>query len=313
MLTPFQAPGQLFQPPPLHTDSTTIDSNSNNNETITNEKLPIRCCAPAHTTIEANTLFTAAKTQLIDAGITYPVLAKSLFADGSGSSHSLAVIRSDAGLLKITQGELKSEGIELPLLFEQYIDHGKCLFKVYVLGNHEVMVTRPSLHLDDQVDDKEIAGEIEEEKTINAHMEESRREPIEEAGTSPPVLQLEERRNKFEIAPPDVEVVSRVSAYPRCRSWGKDDLAPRGHGVPSPPELLWRGIAAKLRSELGLTLFNFDIIVPLTQPVDSTFEKLVHVIDINYFPGIEKLPNYEALLVQFFLDLKNESKSWKGC
>ena len=107
-----------------------------------------------------------------------------------------------------------------------------------------------------------------------------------------------------------------MSAYPRARSWGKYDLAPRGHGVPVPPEWLWRGIAEKIRTQLGLSLFNFDLIVPLTPKKDQAglvdpkstvaTEGLIYLIDINYFPGIEKLPNYEALLVQFFNDLREQ-------
>jgi inositol-1,3,4-trisphosphate 5/6-kinase/inositol-tetrakisphosphate 1-kinase len=300
MLVPLQAPGKLFSPP-------------------TQNDLPIRCCAPTHTTIEANTPFLAAKTQLIEAGITYPMLAKSLYADGSPSSHALAVINSDAGLLRITQGELQSDGLVLPLLFEQYIDHGTCLFKVYVLGDHiEVMVTRPSLNLPSpSISDekKELLDTLEKEE------EEGEECGIDDAGlvgTSPPVPQLEELES-FTIPPPDVEVVSRVSSYPRCRSWGKGDLAPRGHGVPPPPEWLWRGIAAKIRAAFGLSLFNFDLIVPLApaehqrglvDPKSTTaVEGLVHLIDINYFPGIEKLPNYEALLVQFFNDLRDKRRS----
>jgi inositol-1,3,4-trisphosphate 5/6-kinase / inositol-tetrakisphosphate 1-kinase len=323
MLVPLQAQGQLFTPPPpSSTPSTDLNSSKNNINS-----LPIRCCAPAHTTIEANTPFIAAKSQLTQAGLTYPILAKTLFADGSPSSHALAVVHSDAGLLKITQGDLKDEGLALPLLFEQYIDHGLCLFKVYVLGNHEVLVTRPSLNLPQQKIEEEekklLLNSIEETEGTGSDKdpsvflgEELEVEVVEAlAGTSPPVADLE-KLEKMKIPLPDLEIVSRVSAYPRSRSWGKYDLAPRGHGVPVPPEWLWRGIASKIRTALGLSLFNFDLIVPLApaphhsglvDPASITAEEgLVHLIDINYFPGIEKLPNYEALLVQFFNDLREK-------
>lgn len=250
------------------------------------------------------------------------MIAKALLADGSPQSHALAVIHSDAGLLRITQGEFVSEGLAPPLLFEQYIDHGSCLFKVYVLGNHEVMVTRPSLQLSTYQSEEENLVKIEDPRDIehtvdvsNSLKGDSMQEEL--AGSSPPNPQLEDLE-RFKIQPPEVEVVSRVSAYPRSRSWGKYDLAPRGHGVPAPPEWLWRGIASKLRTALRLSLFNFDLIVPLApaphqtglvDPSSSTAkEGLVHLIDINYFPGIEKLPNYEALLVQFFLDLKSATR-----
>ncbi|KAH7617751.1 hypothetical protein Ndes2526B_g07618 [Nannochloris sp. 'desiccata'] len=311
MLVPLQTPGETFFPPPPPTNR-----NIENNGT---PMLPIRCCAPEHTTIEANTPFSAAKAQLLKAGIRFPVIVKALLADGGPSSHALAVIHSDAGLLRITQGEFSSEGLALPLLFEQYINHGGCLFKVYVLGNHEVMVTRPSLDLSSNEREEESVVGIEQFRDnidtidVSTSLEGGSMQGVE-VGTSPPIPKREELE-RFKIPPPDVEVVSRVSAYPRSRSWGKYDLAPRGHGVPAPPEWLWRGIASKLRTALCLSLFNFDLIVPvapaphqagLVDPCSGTAEEgLVHIIDINYFPGIEKLPNYEALLVQFFLDLKS--------
>lgn len=310
MLIPLQASGEIFSPTDFNIDNTGTPV------------LPIRCCAPAHTTIEANTPFTAAKAQLLEAGIRFPMMVKALLADGSPESHALAVIHTDTGLLRIIQGEFLSDGLALPLLFEQYIDHGSCLFKVYVLGNNEVMVTRPSLHLSTNESEEEKLTEIKDSRNtidsinVSSSVEgDSTHEGV--AGTSPPIPQLEELE-RFKIAPPDVEIVSRVSAYPRSRSWGKYDLAPRGHGVPVPPEWLWRGIASKLRTALCLSLFNFDLIVPLgpaprqaglVDPCPSTAEEgLVHLIDINYFPGIEKLPNYEELLVKFFLDLKSATR-----
>ena len=175
------------------------------------------------------------------------------------------------------EGTAAPSGLSLPLLVEQYVDHGSCLFKVYVLGEEAVMVTRPTLNL--------------------------------------------ETEEKIENSTPHVEVMSRVSAYPQSRSWGKYDLAPPGHGVPAPPEWFWREISSRIREILKLTLFNFDLIVPLHPPphqagllqqdaADSSAgvaveEGLVHLIDINYFPGIEKLPNYEALLVRFFERLRD--------
>lgn len=286
---------------------------------------PVRCAVPPHATIAAGTAFPDALAQLQAAGMAFPVLAKSLWADGRPGSHDLAVVHTGAnpavstlkvvyvrmcltffnspvpeeGLRRIVAGDaLAAAGVALPLLFEQYVNHGTCLFKVYVLGDAAVMVTRPSLHLEA----REAAG-IGAATAWTAP-----------PGTSPPAPAA---RDLGAAAPagPDLEVVSRVSAYPRSRSWGKDDLAPVGHGVPPPPEWVWRGMAAKIRDTLGLTLFNFDLIVPLEPPPGAAglvapgapcaAEGLVHLIDINYFPGIEKLPNYEALLVGFFEGLRD--------
>ena len=105
------------------------------------------------------------------------------------------------------EGTAAPSGLSLPLLVEQYVDHGSCLFKVYVLGEEAVMVTRPTLNL--------------------------------------------ETEEKIENSTPHVEVMSRVSAYPQSRSWGKYDLAPPGHGVPAPPEWFWREIETRRNSGTG--------------------------------------------------------------
>lgn len=52
-----------------------------------------------------------------------------------------------------------------------------------------------------------------------------------------------------------------------------------------------------LRQALNLNLFNFDLIK------DSEDKDRYFVIDINYFPGYEKLPKYESLLTDFFKDI----------
>jgi inositol-1,3,4-trisphosphate 5/6-kinase/inositol-tetrakisphosphate 1-kinase len=87
--------------------------------------------------------------------------------------------------------------------------------------------------------------------------------------------------------------------------------------VPAPPSWLFEQVAARIASRLGLALFNFDLIVPLAPPPgrrglvggsgsgDEWEEGLVNLVDINYFPGYEKLPGYEALMVRFLSRLRD--------
>lgn len=76
------------------------------------------------------------------------------------------------------------------------------------------------------------------------------------------------------------------------------NLCPNLSGeVEMPAKGLVEQVGQGLRQALNLNLFNFDLIR------DSAHKDRYFVIDINYFPGYEKLPSYEALLTDFFKDL----------
>ncbi|KAF4380299.1 hypothetical protein F8388_024592 [Cannabis sativa] len=62
------------------------------------------------------------------------------------------------------------------------------------------------------------------------------------------------------------------------------------------PELVTE-IGKELRRELGLRLFNFDVIRV------SGEENSYAVIDINYFPGFAKLPHFEQIFTDFILGI----------
>lgn len=192
------------------------------------ETYSFKCTVPNHVVVEEGVTFEEAKRRVAAAGLTYPFLAKSLWADGRAGSHDIAVCWSVEGLRELCSS-LKAP-TKLPVLLEQYVDHGECLFKVYVLGNQHVLVTRPSLHLE----------------TLDNTRGES------------------------------LQSVNRVSAYPSSRSWGSASLAPPDHGVPTPPERVWRGVARELHEQTGLSLFNFDLIVPRTG--GEFGEREVHLI-----------------------------------
>ncbi|XP_018624913.1 inositol-tetrakisphosphate 1-kinase 3-like isoform X2 [Nicotiana tomentosiformis] len=64
-----------------------------------------------------------------------------------------------------------------------------------------------------------------------------------------------------------------------------------------PPRPLLERLAKELRRRLGLRLFNLDIIREL-----GTKDRF-YVIDINYFPGYGKMPEYEHIFTDFLLSL----------
>ncbi|CAM8936534.1 hypothetical protein QQ045_012492 [Rhodiola kirilowii] len=73
------------------------------------------------------------------------------------------------------------------------------------------------------------------------------------------------------------------------------DLDPRVAEIPPYP--LIERLAKELRRRLGLHLFNLDIIRDHGNP------DRFYVIDINYFPGYGKMPEYEYMFTDFFLSL----------
>lgn len=67
-----------------------------------------------------------------------------------------------------------------------------------------------------------------------------------------------------------------------------------------PPPNFISNVASGLKKVLGLRLFNFDIIR------DVKARSHYYIIDINYFPGYAKMPDYETVITGFFLSLANE-------
>lgn len=102
MLEPLVGPGWVVDPP----------SPSNDNDTNTNTSKPIRCSIPPHTTIYAGATLEAARAQLDECGMRFPILAKSLWADGRPSSHAMGVVHS---------GEIISN--RLPFILSQGISY----------------------------------------------------------------------------------------------------------------------------------------------------------------------------------------------
>jgi inositol-1,3,4-trisphosphate 5/6-kinase/inositol-tetrakisphosphate 1-kinase len=72
-----------------------------------------------------------------------------------------------------------------------------------------------------------------------------------------------------------------------------------------PPSEFVDAVGSKLQQALKIHLFNFDMIR------DNNDENRYLVIDINYFPGFFKIPSYESMLTDFFLDIANQKQNEK--
>ena len=74
----------------------------------------------------------------------------------------------------------------------------------------------------------------------------------------------------------------------------------------APPLWSMGQLAAYLRSSLGMNLFNVDIIAPSVAPQqqeqqEQQLQQQLLVVDINYFPGYDKVPGAEVLFADFLV------------
>ncbi|CAL1395638.1 unnamed protein product [Linum trigynum] len=172
------------------------------------------------------------------AGLTLPLVAKPLVADGSAKSHELSLAYDQYSLRKL----------EPPLVLQEFINHGGVLFKVYIVGEAIKVVRRFSL---------------------------------------PDVCKRELANN------------AGVCRFPRvsCAAASADEADLDPVIAELPPRPLLEKLGKELRRRLGLRLFNLDIIRE-----HGTGDQF-YVIDINYFPGYGKVPEYEHIFTDFLLGL----------
>lgn len=91
-------------------------------------------------------------------------------------------------------------------------------------------------------------------------------------------------------------------------------LAPSDHDegsekvVPPPQDFVDR-VAREIRRAVGLHLINFDLIRTRDDAAGGDANKYL-VLDINYCPGYSKMPGFEPVLTEFFLErLRSRSRS----
>ena len=86
--------------------------------------------------------------------------------------------------------------------------------------------------------------------------------------------------------------LGRVSAYRRpSREESPAEASPLG---PNLDGGLCTAIARALQAHLQLSLFNFDLI--------KDADGHMYVIDINFFPGLSKVPGYEQIFLEFLAE-----------
>jgi len=187
--------------------------------------------------------------------LAFPLLAKPLMADGSESSHALALLYDEAGLATLARGGVA--GLRPPCVLQEFVDHGGSIFKVYVVGEVVTLARRRSLP---------------DQRGGCAHGFEA----LERISTLGPLWREQAAAEPAAAASPD---------------------APALGAVVEPGAAFVQALATALRASLGLQLFNFDLI-----RVAGERDRFL-VVDINYFPGIAKMPGYEAVFSEFLAGL----------
>ncbi|OMO73838.1 Inositol-tetrakisphosphate 1-kinase [Corchorus capsularis] len=99
------------------------------------------------------------------------------------------------------------------------------------------------------------------------------------------------------VSKQELAKVSGVVPFPRVSSAAATaDEADLDPGIAElPPLPLLERLAKELRQRLGLRLFNIDMIR------EHGTRDIFYVIDINYFPGFGKMPDYEQIFTDFLL------------
>ncbi|KAI8466129.1 MAG: inositol 1, 3, 4-trisphosphate 5/6-kinase-domain-containing protein [Monoraphidium minutum] len=222
------------------------------------------------------------RAALASAGLAPPLLCKPLWADGREGSHGLAVLHDLGGLAGLLAGGAGPE-LRPPLVVQQYVEHGGALFKVYVMGGQTALVRRPSLS-------------------------------VPQLGGGAGVQRLPRVSCSGALARHAAAAAAAAAA-----DGGGEGAQPAAAAVATPPEWVTRAAAAALRERLGVSLFNFDMICPQEHAHsegglageggggggDGGGEAAARgplsylIVDINYWPGIDKLPSFEGRFAEF--------------
>ncbi|PON68321.1 Inositol-tetrakisphosphate 1-kinase [Parasponia andersonii] len=201
-------------------------------------------------------------------GLTLPIVAKPLVADGSAKSHELSLAYDRYSLQKL----------EPPLVLQEFVNHGGVLFKVYIVGEAIKVVRRFSLPDVTKRELSRTAGVYRFPRVSCAAAS------ADDADLDPGVAGSAKVLKFLRYA---MNVCTRQDPL-MVDNWFPAEL---------PPRPLLERLAKELRRRLGLRLFNLDIIR------EHGTRDQFYVIDINYFPGYGKMPEYEHIFTDFLLSL----------
>ncbi|CAH8369106.1 unnamed protein product [Eruca vesicaria subsp. sativa] len=103
--------------------------------------------------------------------------------------------------------------------------------------------------------------------------------------------------------------VDGIVKFPRvsCAAASADNVDVDPSIAELPPKAFLEALVKELRILLGLRLFNVDMIR------EHGSKNVFYVIDINYFPGYAKMPDYEQVFVDFFHNMAQAKQKKIHC
>lgn len=267
--------------------------------------------------------------QIQSAGLKPPFLAKSLVCDGSTHSHRVAIIHDEQGIECLYRGDVA--GIKPPCVLQQYVNHGGFLFKVYVVGDVVRVSTRRSLpdftddDVDVDVDDDEdgtsplgggagggspTSSPFEGVPRVSRYDPDDDTEQIPAGGRGPGDVasiakdhfrrltrdEMGTSSSELSESMTDVALDAAGPPGPPGSPGSRRAPSPRSAYVVQPDPSILREIGLALKSKLNLDIFNFDLIRVKDDPSGELL-----IVDINYFPGISKMPGFSDAFCQFLL------------
>ncbi|KAM5575145.1 hypothetical protein ABKV19_014210 [Rosa sericea] len=204
-----------------------------------------------------------------DSGLKLPLVAKPLVNDGSVKSHQLSLAYDRYSLQKL----------EPPLVLQEFVNHGMhsytCTSFPFLLAPSVSQLL--NFHFFFPV----VGGVLFKVYIVGE------------------AIKVVRRFSLPDVSKRELSETAGVYRFPRvsCAAASADDADLDPSIAELPPRPLLERLAKELRRRLGLRLFNLDMIRE-----HGTRDRF-YVIDINYFPGYGKMPEYEHIFTDFLLSL----------
>ncbi|GIL92662.1 hypothetical protein Vretimale_19462 [Volvox reticuliferus] len=273
---------------------------------------------------------------------------------GSGNGNDASVVRNSNGD-GVSDGEGDHGGGWEPLIIQQYVPHEEALYKVYVLGRYVRVERRASLTLQ-QLGALQIPHPLPAPAANQTECDRQQQQPDADpdypghaasATVAAAAAQLLQNLSSQPQPQPPLKPQQRHAAHGESHSAadreggleadGSSDSGRAAAASGSTACLdvsVLEVVARELSLRMGLTMFNFDVVVPVpelpelsvagetSEPARKTEEVgdpgtrgemgnddvdaddgvgddacVIYVVDVNYFPGYDKLPGWEAHMV----------------